>query len=333
MKRFVLKAVLLATTLTITTTSFADQKNPRGSFGQRLSNSGIAGSVRNLPNSGNFQSNSGTGGTSGHKIDPRITTTRPNLNLPDLKHGSNNGTGTPIVRFPGNVVQPGKIRIPNTGNGNTGIVHLPNSKIGSAINGIPNLSNSGTGAKISVPHVIQLGQGKTTKPIAINPSLVLQNHLKSPQVQTQVQQIAAKAPKHLCTQPHFNWWVTVCHSHCHTHYGCWNIHDHYWDCWTPCHLNVVTCQQLSWYVGMSCVYIPDMQAYGVQSIVPGSPAQLAGLQTGDLILTVNGQSVFDANLINTEVARGRLELTFLRDGFATPLTTTILPQLVRTVNY
>ena len=75
-----------------------------------------------------------------------------------------------------------------------------------------------------------------------------------------------------------------------------------------------------------------MQAYGVQSLVPGSPAQLSGLLPGDLILSVNGQTVFDSNLINTELVRGRLDLQVIREGFATPNQLTVFPRLVQTVS-
>ena len=76
-----------------------------------------------------------------------------------------------------------------------------------------------------------------------------------------------------------------------------------------------------------------MQAYGVQSLVPGSPAQLSGLLPGDLILSVNGQTVFDPNLINTELVRGRLDLQVIREGFSTPIQLTVFPRLVQTVSF
>jgi S1-C subfamily serine protease len=76
-----------------------------------------------------------------------------------------------------------------------------------------------------------------------------------------------------------------------------------------------------------------MQAYGVQSVNPGSPAQLAGLQPGDLILTVNGQPVFDPNLVNTELVRGRLDLQVIREGLPAPIQLTVFPRLVQTVSF
>ena len=356
MKRFTLKTLLLVMTLTTTAaTTLGDQKNLRGGSSNRV-NSSVGTSkpsgatFRSQHNSGNGNApfSGGNHMSSGKPYDPRITTPRPSF--PNLNNGNQTGgnkVGTPIVRLPGSVTQPGKVTLPghvikpgkitwpNPGNGG-----LPNNGSkgngglgGNGLSGIKLPLNPGGVNKPIGPNLIQLGNGKTVKPIALNPGLLVQNKVKAPQFQAQVQQIVATAPKHLCGNPHFHWWVSVCHHHCHTHYGCWNIYDQYWDCWTPCNWNVVQCQQVSWYVGMSCVYIPDMQAYGVQSIVDGSPAHLAGLVPGDLILTVNGQSIFDPQLINTEVSRGRLELTFVRDGFDTPLTTTILPRLVTTVAY
>lgn len=367
MKRFVLKAVLLVTTLTVTTVhTFGDLKSFRGGSSRINSSPGtskISGGTFRSPNNlgngiksgngvqlGNGSFNGGGNMTSGKPFDARVTTPRPKL--PNLNNGNvsgvgngnqNGGTkgGTPIVRLPGTVTMPGKITAPGKITV-PGKITLPNGNGGAAngeisgngLSGIKLPINLGNGGgKQSPPNLIQLGNGKTAKPIGLNPGLVLQSKFKAPQVQAQVQQIVATAPKHLCGHPHFHWWVSVCHIHCHTHYGCWNIYDHYWDCWTPCTWNVVQCQQLSWYVGMSCIYIPDMQAYGIQSITEGSPAHLAGLLPGDLILTVNGQSVFDPNLVNTEVARGRLELTIVRDGFDTPLSSTILPRLVTAVSY
>ena len=76
-----------------------------------------------------------------------------------------------------------------------------------------------------------------------------------------------------------------------------------------------------------------MQAYGVQSVVNGSPAQLSGLQPGDLILTVNGQPVFDPNLINSELVQGRLDLQVIREGAPAALLITVFPRLVQSVSF
>ena len=84
---------------------------------------------------------------------------------------------------------------------------------------------------------------------------------------------------------------------------------------------------------MNAIYIPDMQAYGVQNLIDGSPAQLSGLLAGDLILSVNGQTVFDQNLINVELTKGRLDLQVVREGFATPIQLTVFPRLMQTMSF
>ncbi len=86
-------------------------------------------------------------------------------------------------------------------------------------------------------------------------------------------------------------------------------------------------------MSLNATYIPEMQAYGVQTLVAGSPAQLSGLLPGDLIVSVNGQTVFDPNLINNELVRGRLDMQILREGMATPIQLTIFPRLVPTVSF
>lgn len=151
--------------------------------------------------------------------------------------------------------------------------------------------------------------------------------------QPQIQHVVAHAPRHLTVQPHFNWWINICHHHCRTHYGTWNVTSNYWNTWRPCSWNVVECRELSYYVGLSCIHIPDMQAYGVQSVTEGSPAQQGGLQNGDLIVSVNGLPVSESTLVNSEVARGRLDLVVIREGSAEPLRLTVIPRLVHTVSY
>ena len=182
-------------------------------------------------------------------------------------------------------------------------------------------------------HSILLPNGTKTKSIAIDVAQIRKHKGPSSHVQPQIQNIVATAPKHLCVNPHFSWWVNTCHDHCQTHYGCWNIHNQYWDCWTPCNWQVVRCEQFTFYVGLSCIYIPDMQAYGVQSVINGTPAQHAGLQAGDLILTVNGQPVFEPSLVNTELVRGRLDLQIIREGLPSPLQLTLFPSLVQNVSF
>ncbi len=60
-----------------------------------------------------------------------------------------------------------------------------------------------------------------------------------------------------------------------------------------------------WGVGLS----------GIGTVLPGTPAERAGLKNGDMILKVNGKYVFDPSVISEIIKRGeKLEVTVLRDG-------------------
>lgn len=325
MKRsFLQTAVVLSTILLVTgSRSFGDSKIRIGSGGgssrSQAGNQGsqigsLAGRLGNLNGgNGNRQGGSGNGGPGIGKLDGIAVSgghNRPH-DLIKVPHNGSNGNG-----LPSNILS----QTPHSGR--LGNFVKPDFRV--TLPG--NLQNE-------LKHTILLPNGIKTKPIAIDAAQILKHKGPSSLVQPQIQQIMGSAPKHLCGHPKFSWWVNVCHDHCHTHYGCWNVHDHYWDCWTPCNWNVVQCQQFTYYVGLSCIYIPDMQAYGVQSVVNGSPAHLSGLQLGDLILSVNGQTVFDPNLINTEVPRGRLDLQVIRQGSPVPLMLTIFPRLVQSVSF
>jgi len=282
-------------------------------------------------------------------------------------NSSHNGSGNKSSTLSGGMSH---FKLPKSGNSNLGNSNLGNLSGGSAANGNGTHSQSSSsgrllglqgkhqgsrhqlggqhqpdgqhGFKVALPSSVQgksrtqilLPNGTTKTPVALDAASVLKHKAHvNPIATQQIQHIVAGAPKHLCAKPHFKWWVNVCHSHNHTHYGCWNIHNHYWDAWTPCNLHVVQCGQLSYFVGLNCTYIPDTQAYGVQSVVNGSPAQLSGLQAGDLIVTVNGRSVIDPDLMNAELVNGRLDLVVIREGAPTPLTTTVIPRLVQTVSF
>ena len=123
---------------------------------------------------------------------------------------------------------------------------------------------------------------------------------------------------------HCDWWLYLLAGyHTHHHHGwldyCYS--SDYWNCWTPYHYRIVTCttplrQRVVWYFGLECVLIPDLQALGVQGVSPGSPAAEAGLQEGDLILSVNGQALTDDGVLQELItaSAGRLELEVFRDG-------------------
>ena len=129
---------------------------------------------------------------------------------------------------------------------------------------------------------------------------------------------ASFAPKSLSCQPHFDWWVLVLnHHHC-NHYGSWNCQTYNWDYWRPCTYTTVLCQRRSYFVGLTCVFIPDMQAYGVQTVSANSPAEAAGVRPGDIILSINGRSISGDSVLKEEMSRGRLEMEFVRDDQEVP---------------
>ena len=299
MRRTYLYTALMLATMVIATGSrtFGDSKNRMGSGG---SNRG--------------QGNSNSGQHSG-SLSSRIGNLSGG-NWNGNKHG-NSGNGE------SGSGQPGGTNVSGNSNHQQHRIKLP-------LHGSNGIAQSQIGQN---GHSLLHSNGTKTKSIAVNVAQILKHNGPSVQVQPQIQNIVATAPKHLCGHPHFSWWVNVCHNHCHTNYGCWNVNNQYWDCWTHCNWQVVRCEQFSYYVGLNCTYIPDMQAYGVQSVNDGSPAQLAGLLPGDLILTVNGQPVFDPNLVNTELVRGRLDLQVIRQGLPAPILLTVFPRLVQTVSF
>ena len=332
MKRFKFSNILVfALTVTVASVSMADSKNRLGSFsGNRGSGNNQSSNIGNAFRSqiGNSNSNS----SSRKVINNGGNTIGNHSNTPI--HG---GFRKPKLELrPGNTIS-GNV-LPNGGTGNTqGHREQQDRKPDFKVTLPPNLQNqigNGNHRPIKFP-TVNLANGTKVKPAPIDIGQILKH--KGPQgngsAQPQIQNIVAKAPKHLCVHPHFNWWITICHHHCHTHYGCWNIDYGYWDTWTPCNWHVVVCQQLSYYVGLTCIHIPDMQAYGVQSVIAGSPAHQAGLQSGDLIVSVNGQTVLDPNLVNLEVPRGRLDLVVIREGSPEPVTLIVIPRLVQTVTY
>ncbi len=314
MKRSFLYTALVLGTMVIATGSrtFGDSKNRIGSGGFNRNNQNNHQN-NNHQNNNHQNNNKHNGGQNFGSLSGRFG---------NLSGGHGHGNG-------------------NSGNGGTGNGNSGGNKMSGGSHQqhhgikLSHLGNNGNHQNQigQSRHTIQLPNGTKTNSIAINVGQLLKHTGHSKHVQPQIHNIVASAPKHLCGQPHFSWWVDVCHNHCHTNYGGWNVNNQYWDCWTPCNWQVVRCEQFSYYIGLNCTYIPDMQAYGVQSVNDGSPAQFAGLQTGDLIVTVNGQSVFDAKLVNSELVRGRLDLQVLRQGAPAPIFLTVLPRVVQTVSF
>ena len=332
MKRFRFYHILVfALAVATSSVSLADSKNRLGSFtGNRSSGdnqSSNRGNVfRSRVGQNSSESSSETGVTNG------------GVTLGNHSNTSiNRGFGKPKVDVrPGNAISGNVLH-------NGGTVNIlgnrehhdrkPDFKVKHPQN-LQNQIGNGDHRPIEFP-TVYLANGTKVKPIPVDIGQILKH--KAPQgqgyAQPQIPNILAKAPKHLSVHPHFNWWITICHHHCHTHYGCWNVDSSYWNTWTTCNWHVVQCQQLRYYVGLTCIHMPDMQAYGVQTVIEGSPAHQGGLQKGDLIVSVNGQTVHDPNLVNTEVHRGRIELVIIREGSPEPVSLIVIPRLVQVVSY
>ena len=62
----------------------------------------------------------------------------------------------------------------------------------------------------------------------------------------------------------------------------------------------------------------DVHGVAITSVVPDSPAEKAGLKSGDVVLKLNGQAVDDANTLRNEIANQKpgsdVTLTIFRDG-------------------
>ena len=132
-------------------------------------------------------------------------------------------------------------------------------------------------------------------------------------------------------QRHCHWWIDfVIGSHWHwNQYHWWDIchRPGYWHCWTPYHYRVVYCPRVNgyrksaWYFGVECILIPDLASYGIQAVTANSPADRAGLQPGDMIVTINGFSVEDESVLRNAIqsSGGHLVLEVIRDGTEEPV--------------
>jgi len=134
------------------------------------------------------------------------------------------------------------------------------------------------------------------------------------------------ALKHLTLGSHCHWWLDFVVGYCwdthHCHWWDYCVTPGYWDCWTPCHFREIHCPPsagivaTSWYFGIDCILIPDLSAYGIQKVDAGSPADMAGLVIGDMIVGINGSPItseFDLSEAIT-VSGGHLHLDVIRDG-------------------
>jgi S1-C subfamily serine protease len=90
----------------------------------------------------------------------------------------------------------------------------------------------------------------------------------------------------------------------------------------------VPCEGFRYYVGLRCVTIPDVDCLGIESVQPDSPAALAGLRPGDVIMSVNGKPVSSEDVLTQELSAGQLNLEVFREGNESPTSIALLPQRV-----
>ena len=91
----------------------------------------------------------------------------------------------------------------------------------------------------------------------------------------------------------------------------------------------------AWYFGIESFLIPDMHALGVHEVSPYSPAALAGLQPGDMILSVNGYA-FDTESVLPEMIQtssGLLNLEVYREGLEAPMVVQVRLRRLRITSY
>lgn len=156
-------------------------------------------------------------------------------------------------------------------------------------------------------------------------------HSQSDHVRDNVARHCHGAPRgHVVHHRCGNWWLRFACGVYHCHGRPWVCYDGYWSCWHPCSYNYVRCYgyDYRYFVGMECVTIPDVNSLGVEFIQPGSPAELAGLQAGDVIVSVNGKPVSSEDVITNELPTERLNMEVIRDGAETPTMIALVPQRV-----
>ena len=129
---------------------------------------------------------------------------------------------------------------------------------------------------------------------------------------------------HWHRRQHCGWWSHLainCYYNSHRTY----CPNYYWD---QCHRYryvYVACPATPvyapsyWYFGCEVVYIPEV-GYGIESITPNSPAALAGLKQGDMIVQIEGQTPADDGALANAVQStgGQLDLAVLRQGSTQP---------------
>ena len=129
-----------------------------------------------------------------------------------------------------------------------------------------------------------------------------------------LQEAQQYALKSLSLSPKCGWWVPW-YYHCYWH----TSHSWCWHHWHAHHFHVIRYHAgYSYYFGADLFTIPGI-GLGVASVSPGSPAEMAGLGVGDMILSANGQPLqtLDGSEVMRHVirtSRGVLDMEVLREA-------------------
>jgi S1-C subfamily serine protease len=80
--------------------------------------------------------------------------------------------------------------------------------------------------------------------------------------------------------------------------------------------------------------IPDLASYGIQEVTVNSPADRAGLQPGDMIVSINGLYINDESVLVNAIqsSGGHLVLGVIRDGTEEPVMIEVLLDRVSVIS-
>jgi hypothetical protein len=272
-------------------------------------------------------------------INPSLPTPEPRSKTPNLG-GKTLGPKTRLPEISGKITLPGPKRLnPNgvTLPGNN--QPSPNPNLGPKLAKVQKFDE--LFKKVSKADLPKISPDVLKKDL---PKLNLINPIQ-PIPEAKMQRAHMMMSNHFHGHAHCDWWVNVLCGWYSNHYGChWTnvcLTPGYWDCWTPCHYRIVYCHsprthvRMAWYLGLECMLIPDLHALGVQEVSPMSPAYFAGLEPGDMILSVNGFG-FDSETTLTDIIRdsdGFITLEVFREGLDAPITMDIQLRRMMVVRY
>ena len=148
-----------------------------------------------------------------------------------------------------------------------------------------------------------------------------------------LQEAKQYATKSLLLGPKCAWWVPW-YYHCYWHH----CHSWCWHYWHPYHFHVIHCHAgYSYYFGAELFAVPGI-GLGVASVNPSSPAERAGLEVGDMIISANGQPLqtLNSNAVMRHVIQtsgGVLNMEVLKETSDESILTTAFLQRVYHYSY